>query len=286
MPTSGSDRFKTNINDILKFCKENKPSEHKLLITKDQFYVFEIEKIKQNVHGKNIFEHGDLIRVKDLDVFEFKDFEFMQRKAFPENSFVLKPYNKFNENEKENTMIEFECFDSDQFFVTTHLIEMYLPNFWKKFFEQSLEIKQPDIYQYHCFVRKKNRFGMLQPRFFVCSSVFMYNTECKFNKKGEIEFIKMNWIVPIEAIALIEVTHHAKQDTIEMKMHIDKKQQDNIVKSHNLPDIKKVVREVQFEASRKTAARDFLWHLQRIHHWWNFGQKMKEGKTTDLGSKL
>jgi len=28
-------------------------------------------------------------------------------------------------------------------------------------------------------------------------------------------------------------------------------------------------RYVEFNLKRKTTARDFLWHMKRIHHWWN-----------------
>jgi len=37
----------------------------------------------------------------------------------------------------------------------------------------------------------------------------------------------------------------------------------------------KTKREVSFSISRRTMCRDFLWHIKRLHHWWNCG--MKEG---------
>lgn len=48
VPNSGSERFKTNINDILKFVKNNnnKFPDTKVLITEDMLFVFEIEKLQ------------------------------------------------------------------------------------------------------------------------------------------------------------------------------------------------------------------------------------------------
>lgn len=64
-----------------------------------------------------------------------------------------------------------------------------------------------------------------------------------------------------------------------MKISIDAKRQNKIVERHKLPSISKALREVQFEGSRKTAARDFLWNLKRIHHWWNHAQKSQSGNS-------
>jgi len=72
------------------------------------------------------------------------------------------------------------------------MIERQLPKKWQGFFEKALQINSPDIYQFHCFLVKTNKFFQQQPRFFVLSMVFMYNTKCAFNKKtGGIEFGEM-----------------------------------------------------------------------------------------------
>lgn len=49
--------------------------------------------------------------------------------------------------------------------------------------------------------------------------------------------------------------------------------------------VTKTTREVEFHSSRKTSARDFLWHLRRIHHWWNFAKpsgNANNGKELDI----
>jgi hypothetical protein len=41
--------------------------------------------------------------------------------------------------------------------------------------------------------------------------VFLYNTDCEFEKgTGEIQFKKLAWMVPIEALTKIELIEHTK----------------------------------------------------------------------------
>ena len=54
-----------------------------------------------------------------------------------------------------------------------------------------------------------------------------------------------------------------------MVIHIDGKLQNEILKKTNNKPVSKTQRDVEFNISRATSARDFLWHLRRIHHWWN-----------------
>lgn len=118
VPNHGSDRFRSNINEILKFVKNNtnKLPETKLLITKELMYVFEIETIGQdeaseNVQGEDEIKSPveDVIKVKDLDIFAFKDFEFMQKVPNHPLSFILKTYNKSTKDKYEAPQIEITC---------------------------------------------------------------------------------------------------------------------------------------------------------------------------------
>jgi len=98
----------------------------------------------------------------------------------------------------------------------------------------------------------------------------MYNTKCSFDKNsGQIEFGEMNWLCPIEAITSVKMTEVAGKK-IEIHIYSNSECQNEILKKHNLKKISKTERSIEFNISRRTAARDFLWHLKRIHHWWNF----------------
>lgn len=57
----------------------NKLPETKLLITKDLLFVFEVETIQDESNDHDHERIGDVVKVKDLDIFSFKDFEFMQK---------------------------------------------------------------------------------------------------------------------------------------------------------------------------------------------------------------
>ena len=135
---------------------------------------------------------------------------------------MLQAYNKTTKKVDKNPQIVIECKKDESFFILTHLLEKYLPLKWQLFFETKLQIKAPDCIQFHCYLLKKNKFGQRQPRFFVISQVFMFNTECEFNEKtGEIEFKSKQWEVPIQAITKIVITED-KEKKIKMVITIDK----------------------------------------------------------------
>lgn len=134
----------------------------------------------------------------------------------------MRTYNKSGNPNADSPAIQFHCSNDSQFFIMTHLMDKYLPIFWRLFFEKQLVINTPDLYQFHCYVIKKSRWGALQPRFFVCSMVFLYNTECDFDKEsGEIKFKKLKWIVPIEAMTKIDLVEHRKSEKLQVKIHIN-----------------------------------------------------------------
>ena len=91
--------------------------------------------------------------------------------------------------------------------------------------------------------------------------------------------------MPIEALTKIELVEHSKSEKLEIKMHINDLCQKTILKKYNLPSVTKNFRDVEFHCSRKTSARDFLWNLKRIHHWWNFAKpsgNMNNGKELEV----
>jgi hypothetical protein len=54
-----------------------------------------------------------------------------------------------------------------------------------------------------------------------------------------------------------------------MKLEIDAEVQKQVLKDFKEKLVFKKERDVEFNLKRKTIARDFLWHMKRIHHWWN-----------------
>lgn len=102
------------------------------------------------------------------------------------------------------------------------------------------------------------------------SMVFLYNTQCTWNPKtGKIEFKELAWMMPIEALTKITMTEYEGKK-VDLNMVVDLECQNQIIAKHGLKKITKSERNVEFNVSRKTIARDFLWNLRRIHHWWNY----------------
>ena len=61
---------------------------------------------------------------------------------------------------------------------------------------------------------KTNNWGQHQPRFFVISMVFLFNTKAAFNKKKPgtpIEFGEEKWRIPIAALTKIVVKEDEKK---------------------------------------------------------------------------
>ena len=97
----------------------------------------------------------------------------------------------------------------------------------------------------------------------------MYNTSCNFNKKtGEAEFEEMKWMMPIQAMTKVKMTEVVNKK-IEMVITINGDVQNNILQKFGQKKVKKNERDVEFAIAQRTTAREFLWHLNRIHHWWN-----------------
>ena len=104
-----------------------------------------METISSDIKGDGNFGNSEIVKVCDMQEFDFEDFEFMQKLQAP-RQFIMRAYNKTNNPNMESPAIQFQCSSDSQYFVMTHLIEKYLPTFWRTFFEKSLVITPPDLY--------------------------------------------------------------------------------------------------------------------------------------------
>ena len=62
-----------------------------------------------------------------------------------------------------------------------------------------------------------------------------------------------------------------KDKRIDIEIVLNSNYQNEVLKKHGMKKVSKVKREISFVISRKTMCREFLWHLKRLHHWWNCG---------------
>ena len=135
----------------------------KVLITQSQIYIFYLHS-RHDVENEfqidgaakdnkedllqervEVIESQNIVEVRDYQVYDIMDFEFIQRLQQPKRSFILRKYNKLLTNQ-EMPYLQIECTKDEQYFILTHLIERQLPMKWQAFFEKALLIQQPDCY--------------------------------------------------------------------------------------------------------------------------------------------
>lgn len=152
-------------------------------------------------------------------------------------------------------------------FSVVYMIQRQLPNYWQELFEQHLELDINDVYVMHAMVLKRNRFFMNKKRFFILSSLYMYNAIADFTDSDcrQVKFDKMKWKVPL--VALTQIDLEASQvDTqylkVTCKFNLD--ELNAWQKTHGGKQHKKDKRSVKF--ADLATARDFLFHLKRLYH--------------------
>ena len=55
-----------------------------------------------------------------------------------------------------------------------------------------------------------------------------------------------------------------------------------ILKKHGDKAVSTTERNIEFSENQKTTAQDFLWHIKRIHHWWNCAGKTNQTPPLDI----
>lgn len=82
-----------------------------LVMTIDQLYIFYLEdQDEKKMDDEATNRHNaSIVTVKDLQVFNFMDFEFIQKLQEPKRAFILRVYNKEMTAKDEMPAIQFEC---------------------------------------------------------------------------------------------------------------------------------------------------------------------------------
>lgn len=163
-------------------------------------------------------------------------------------------------------------------FSVIYIIQRQLPIYWQKFFESALQLQKPaqgrieDCYQYHAFVLKTNRFFMSQKRFVVLSLMWMMNVDAGFSDKTckQCTYKDLKWRVPLEA--LVRVQLNQEKEYIVMSVYFNEAKQNEILVAAGYKMVKKDKEKRKLKFMDVAAARDFLFHLKRLHHLWNRSQ--------------
>ncbi len=111
----------------------------------------------------------------------------------------------------------------------------------------------------------------------------MFNVEADFDKKGnQVAFKKMKWKTPLESVTSVTLT--MTEDRITLTLLADLDRQNSILLNAGFKKIKKNKRKLQFPDA--TTARDFLFHIKRVHHLWNRSGGRHNNQAIEISDKI
>lgn len=124
-----------------------------------------------------------------------------------------------------------------------YLIERQLPIIWQRVLEAHLGMSptsqqklcnydEDDCYQFHGYVKKKNRWTFYDNRFIVLTLKWMINADASFEdtKCTQFKFKKLLWRAPLAALRVVEITREG--EFILIKMKFDNQKQIEILEAH------------------------------------------------------
>lgn len=125
-----------------------------------------------------------------------------------------------------------------------------------------------DAYQFHGYVKKKNRWTFYDNRFIVLTLKWMINVDAGFSddKCLSINFKKLLWRAPLAALRQVEIEQ--SKDGVIVKMKFDVLKQTEILKEAGYPFDKKA----KIKEKRKLlfvdagACATFVYQLKRLSH--------------------
>ena len=113
---------------------------------------------------------------------------------------------------------------------------------------------------------------MSQKRFVVLSLMWMMNVEAGFSDSTckSVSYKDLKWRVPLEA--LVRVQLDKSKEYIVMSVYFNEQKQNDILVAAGYKMVKKDKEKRKLKFMDTSAARDFLFHLKRLHHLWNRSQ--------------
>jgi len=104
------------------------------------------------------------------------------------------------------------------------------------------------------------------------SLMWMMNVEAGFADKEcrSVNFKDLKWRVPLEA--LVRVQLNKDKEYIVVSVFFNEQKQNDILVAAGYKMVKKNKEKRKLKFMDVTAARDFLFHLKRLHHLWNRSQ--------------
>ncbi|CAI2374760.1 unnamed protein product [Moneuplotes crassus] len=144
---------------------------------------------------------------------------------------------------------------------------------WQRYFEDKMEIRAPEIYQYHVYALKVtagSKFGTrFENRFLVFSNIFIFNVKMKSEKsrlnRRVFSFNEKLWYHPIEALTKLVLEPCKKVDKAKYLLHMyfDGDLQNKVLV--NLKKKKQKKNERTFGFNDVDQFRTTLYELMRIY---------------------
>lgn len=146
---------------------------------------------------------------------------------------------------------------------------------WQKFFENTIPIPPPFIYQFHFFLQKLNSRGVEDNRIIVLTNKYLSNFDydITLTKKNETQMQeyeyklqKIKWALYIgafEELTLIGKNKKKKTNYLTIKIKINKQINKTFINNNKLPYKNKT--SIEFVFHFEKVCRFFIYQIRRIH---------------------
>ena len=284
----GSLNFKTPFNLFLQnVCHESLDTMimHKNLnvegpdnkISKCSVILFKTKIVKSDIidSSKFIKNKEKLASVLTLEMKQLFEIDF----EIKETTYHLKIiYMSANTGGKPISYCPFQIIfdDINEGKIFKYFLEKYKNIYWQEYFEKTIPILPPYMYQYHFFLTKVNSRGDEDSRLIVLTDKYLLNIEYQINimKKQELtpqdfelKLSKAKWILSIDSFEEMQMGGKNKKNKLSanefmIKIKINNTKNKDFAKQNNLPYKKKT--SVDFIFRNEKMCRFFVYQIKRL----------------------
>ena len=279
--------FETPLNVFLKeICKENLES---IILHKNADIIIGTEPQKKCslILLKKGLVISDIIDSKEFskDKEKLKSVLMLEMKRFfhiefdiKENAFLLKiiyiSISGQNSLNMQGLQIKFDNVNDGKIF--KFFLSKQKNIIWQEFFEKTIPIPPPFLYQYHFFLQKVNSRGNEDNRIIVLTDKYLSNFDydITLNKKSEnqmqiydYKLQKIKWALYIgafEELQLIGKNKKKKTNYLTIKIKINKQINKSFITKNNLSYKNKT--SIEFIFHYEKVCRFFIFQVKRLHY--------------------
>lgn len=279
--------FETPLNVFLKeICKENLES---IILHKNADIIIGTEPQKKCslILLKKGLVISDIIDSKEFskDKEKLKSVLMLEMKRFfhiefdiKENAFLLKiiyiSISGQNSLNMQGLQIKFDNVNDGKIF--KFFLSKQKNIIWQEFFEKTIPIPPPFLYQYHFFLQKVNSRGNEDNRIIVLTDKYLSNFDydIALNKKSEnqmqiydYKLQKIKWALYIgafEELQLIGKNKKKKTNYLTIKIKINKQINKSFITKNNLSYKNKT--SIEFIFHYEKVCRFFIFQVKRLHY--------------------